>query len=62
MEDFRILDAVLARALVEQVEEPLDGRRQLLVHSQDSTEEVDDKLFNGALKVRKIELDVQLEI
>lgn len=47
--DFRIHNPVFPGGLVEQVEQPLDGRRQRLVHGQDRHEEVVDKLLYGAL-------------
>lgn len=49
VEHFGIGDVVLAGALVEEIKEPLDGRRQVFVDGQDGAEEVDDELLDRAL-------------
>ena len=48
MEDFGIADVVFAGAFIEEIKEPFDGRRQVLVHGEDGAEEVDDEFLDGS--------------
>lgn len=49
MKHFGIGDVVLACTFVQEIKEPLDGRRQILVYCQNGTEKVDDKFLDGSL-------------
>jgi len=48
VEDFGIADVVVASAFIEEIEEPFDGRWQVLVDGEDGAEEVDDEFLDGA--------------
>lgn len=48
MKHFGIGDIVLASSFVEEVKEPLDGWRHVLVDCQNGAEEIDDVLLDCA--------------